>query len=84
MVENIAHAAEAAEIKAAVPALAAEARLGPVEAELIVPRPLFRVGEHLVGLVQLLEALLGLLVVGVQVRVALLGQLAVSLLDIFG
>ena len=82
LVENIAHAAEAAEIKAA--RAAAEARLGPVEAELVVARALFRVAQHLVGFVQLLEALLRLLVVGVQVGVAFLGQLAVRLFNVFG
>ena len=51
------------------------------EAVLVVPGALVRVGEHLVGLVDLLEFGLGFLVAGVQVGVVLLGQLAVGLFD---
>ena len=72
-------AAEAAEI--AKPAAAEAARLGAVVAELVVLRPLLGVGQHLVGLVDLLELLLGGLVAGVHVRVVLLRQLAIGLLD---
>ena len=42
---------------------------------------LLRVGEHLVGLLGLLEFLFGILVVRIAVRVVLHGQLAVGLLD---
>jgi ABC-type uncharacterized transport system permease subunit len=49
---------------------------------LIVGRALVRVGEHLVGLFGLLEAVLRLLVTLIAVRVMLHGQLAVGLLDV--
>src|SRR5262249_1850637 len=55
---------------------------GPVRAELIVLAALLGVGEHLVGLVDLLEAGLGLLVALVHVRVVLPGELAVGGLDV--
>ena len=50
--------------------------------ELVVGGALLPVGEHLVGLLGLLEALLRLGVVRVAVRVELHGQLAVGLLDL--
>ncbi|MNE64413.1 hypothetical protein D3C80_1598260 [compost metagenome] len=49
---------------------------------LVVGRALAGVGEHLVGLVGLLEFLLGRLVVGIAVRVVLHGQTAVGLLQL--
>jgi hypothetical protein len=56
-------------------------------AELVVGGPLLGVGEHLVGLLGLLEFLLRLLgrrvLALVAVRVVLHGQLAVGLLDVF-
>src|SRR5664280_729846 len=56
----------------------------PVGAQLVVLRPLRGVGEDLVGLVDLLEAALGVAVPGVPVRVVLPGQLPVRLLDLRG
>ena len=50
----------------------------PVGAELIVHTPLFRVFEHFVGFVDILEFVFGLLVARVQVRVVLAGQLLVG------
>ena len=50
--------------------------------ELVVPGPFVTVAEDLIGLVDLLEAALRLLVPGVQVRVVLLGQAPVRLLDL--
>src|SRR5579863_8723573 len=51
-------------------------------AVLVVRRPLLRVGEHLARLLRLLEALLGLLVVGIAVGVILHGEAAISLFDL--
>ena len=82
LVENIAHAAHAAKVEAPRPAEGIAIHAGSVKAKLVVPGALVRVGQHLVGLVQLLEAGLGLLVVGVQVGVALLGLAAVGALDV--
>ena len=62
-------------------------RLGvarPVRPERVVPLPLLRVGEDLVGLVDLLEALGGGLVTRVLVGVVLPGELPVRLLDGLG
>ena len=50
---------------------AAKVGVHPRVAELVVPGPLLLVGEHLVGLVDLFELGLGVLVPGVQVRVVL-------------
>ena len=50
----------------------------PVGAELIVHTPLFRVFEHFVGFVDILEFVFGLLVARIQVRVVLAGQLLVG------
>ena len=58
------------------------AGIHPGKAELVVAGLLIRVGEHLVGLVDLLELLLGLLVVRVQVRVVLPGHLLIGLFDL--
>ena len=55
--------------------------IGAGKAELVVARALFGVAEHLVGLVELLKALFGGFVVGMQVGVALLGLLAVRAFD---
>jgi len=54
----------------------------PRMAELVVLGPFLGIGENLVGLGDLLELLLGLLVPGVLVRVVLDGQLAECLLDL--
>ena len=72
-----AETAEAGEISIA--AGAARARL--LMAEAVVLGALLGVGEHLIGLVDLLEFFLGVLVARVDVRVQLLGQLAVRRLD---
>src|SRR5438034_3927202 len=51
--------------------------------EAVVEAPPLRIGEHLVGLRDLLEALLGLVaVVGIAVGMILEGELAVSFLDV--
>src|SRR5581483_10421243 len=55
----------------------------PVGAELVVLLSLLGVGEDVVRLVDLLEALLGRLVVRVEVGVELTGELAVSRADLF-
>ena len=49
--------------------------------ELVITRTLLRIGEHLVRLVEFLEAGLRFLVVGMQVGVAGLGCLAVCFFD---
>ncbi len=51
----------------------------PVSPQLVVLCALLWVREHLVGLVDLLELLLGRLVVGIHVGMVLAGQLAVGL-----
>jgi hypothetical protein len=50
-------------------------------AELIVDGALARIGEHLVGLLALLESVLGLRVVGITVGMKFHRQAAVRLLD---
>src|SRR5262249_22498922 len=50
-----------------------------VRPELVVHRLLLRIGEHVVGVLDLLEARLGLLVARVAIRVVLAGGLAISL-----
>src|SRR5699024_9556829 len=79
---DVAHieAAEAAEPAAG--AAGAEVGIHPGVAELVVAGALLLVGEHLIGLVDLLELGLGILVAGVQVGVVLLGLLPVGLLDL--
>ena len=52
-------------------------------AVLVVLGPLVIVGQDLIGLVDLLEALLAALVSGVQVRMIFLGQLPVRLFYFF-
>ena len=74
-----AHIAKAGEIEASA---SAEGVLRAVHAELIVAGTLFGVGQDFVGLVQFLEAGLGVFVVGVQVGVTFLRQLPVSLFDV--
>ena len=74
-----AHAAKPAEIKATCTAAAAHLRA--VKTELVVAFALFGVAEDLIGLVELLEALFGVFVVGVQVGMAFLGFLAVRAFD---
>ena len=76
------HPAKAAE--AAGPAALAGRVVGvhSRKAELVVALALFRVGQDLVGLVDLLEFFLGGLVAGVVVRVVFQRQLTVGLLDL--
>jgi hypothetical protein len=56
----------------------------PVLAKLVVAPPLVWIGEHLVGFVDFLEALLGCFVAGVHVGVILASQLAIGALDFLG
>ena len=77
--ENVAKAAEAAETGAAG---AAGGRVERRMAELVILRALVGIGQHLVGLVDLLEALLAFLIARMQVRVVGLGQLAVGFFDL--
>src|SRR5438876_416544 len=64
-------------------ALEAAARAGARRAaEAVVVRALVRIGEHAVRLVDLLEALLGLLVAGVLVGMELHRELPVGLLQL--
>ena len=71
-----------APVESAAVAAPAVAGVHPGKAELVVPGLLLAVAEDLVGLVDLLEPGLGVLVPGVQVRVVLLGQLPVCLFDL--
>jgi len=82
--EDVAQIAEVEAARAAVCAACARpvAGVNAREAELVVPRLLLRIAEHLVGLVDLLELLLGLLVAGVHVRVVLPRQLFVCFFDL--
>ena len=74
--ENVAEVAEVEAALAAVAALTrAVVRVDAREAELVILGLLLGVRENLVGLVDLLELLLGLLVTGVHVRVVFAGQL---------
>src|SRR5690606_36779617 len=56
----------------------------PEPAHLVVLAPLLGVGQHRVGLGDLLESLLGLGIVGIGVGMVLLGELAIRLLDVLG
>ena len=83
--ENVAqiHIIKAAEAAAkAATATGSKVRIHPCMAVLVIALALRGVAQHLVGLVDLLEPGLGLLVAGIQVGVVLLGQLAVGLLDL--
>src|SRR2546428_356822 len=72
---------------------AAAARLGlrfferlrhlPAVSVAVVFRALLGVAQHLVGAVNLLEALLGTLIARIYVRMMLARQLAIGLLDLF-
>ena len=85
--EDVAQVAEVEARGAVAPAGAASpgaiAGVYAGEAELVIPGLLVRVGQHLVGLIDLLELLLGLLVAGVHVRVVLPGQLFIGFFDLF-
>ena len=56
--------------------------IDPSETELVIALALVRVGKNIVGLVDLLELFLGILIAGVQIRVVLFGQLAVGAFDL--
>ena len=82
--ENIAEVAEIAEsctAERAASRIRVEIRVDTREAVLIVARALIRIGEHLVGLVDLLEFFFRARIV-VHVRMILRGKLAVGALDI--
>src|SRR5271170_2475854 len=53
----------------------------PVRSQFVVFFAFLRIPEHLVGLVDLLETLLGVFIAGVDVRMVLAGQLAIGGLD---
>src|SRR5207247_6493963 len=79
--------AEAADVEAESGALAGSAATATAHAEhrtAVVLLALLRVTHDVVGGLDLLEALLGLLVAGVAVRVILPGELAIGLLDLLG
>ena len=76
--EDIVEAAEAPEAARAVTGVGVEGRV----AELVVLLALVGIGEDLIGLVGLLEALLTGLVAGVLIGVVLLGDLAVCFFDL--
>ena len=84
--EKVAQIAEVEARRAVAPTGAAcactVAGVNAREAKLVVPGLLVGVGQHLVGLVDLLELLLGLLVAGVHVRVVLAGQLFICFFDL--
>ena len=84
--ENVAQIAEVEACRAVAPSgtagTCAIAGIHAREAELVVPGLLIGIGQHLVGLVDLLELLLGLLVAGVHVRVVLPRQLFICLFDL--
>ena len=73
--------AQVAEVKAAAigaaPGSRAVVGVYPGKTELIVAGLFLRVGQDLVGLIDILELLLGLLIAGVHVRVVLPGQLLI-------
>ena len=77
---------EVAEVAEALEARAAEAgaRVEGGVAVLVVLRALVVVGEDLVGLVDLLEALLAGLVARMQIGMVLLGELSICFFDLLG
>ena len=79
--ENV---AQVAEVEASVEPGTAGAEVGihARVAVLVVPGLLVGVGQYFVGLVDLLELLLSLLVAGVQVRVVLPGHFLICLFDL--
>ena len=82
--EDVAQVAEVEPARAAVCAASARAVAGvyPGKAELVIPRLFLRIGQHLVGLVDLLELLLRLFVAGVHVRMVLARQFFVGFFDL--
>src|SRR5699024_6653123 len=83
-VENVAEvkAAYAAGIRVAAARAAAEIGVNARKAELVVPRALILVGKHLVRFVDLFKFCLGLFIPRDQIRMILLGKLAVRLFDL--
>src|SRR5207302_1557102 len=79
---QVAEVAELAEIERHALPAGAEADTAVRRAVLVVRLALLRVGEDVVGGLQLLEPLLGLLVALVRVRVVLPGELPIRLLDL--
>src|SRR4029453_2884611 len=80
--EDVAEIPEIADVEVEVARREAATPAGA--SERVVLLALLRVREHVVGVLDLLEALLGRLVARVSVRVVLAGQLSVSLLDLVG
>ena len=86
--EDIAQVNTAAETAAKAATEATAGLAGPIvgidpsETELVIALALVRVGKNIVGLVDLLELFLGVLIAGVQVGVVLFGQLAVGAFDL--
>ena len=80
--EDVAQVAkvEAAAVSAA-PGSRAVVRIHPGEAELVVPGFFLGIGQDLIGLVDLLELLLGFFITGVHVRVVFPGQLFICFFD---
>ena len=83
--ENVAQIAEVEARRAVAPSGAAGtcaiAGIHARKAELVIPGLLIGIGQHLVGLVDLLELLLGLLVAGVHIRMVFPGQLFICFFD---
>ncbi len=75
LAENVAEGIAGTESAAAAPL---QARM----AELIVDGALLRVAEHLVGLLALLESMLGFRIVGIAIRMIFHGEAPVRLLDL--
>ena len=78
----LAEASNAAQLIGGGAGLGAMTTFSTLVAELVVPAPLFGVREDLVGAADLFEAILGLGVARMQVRMAFLGQFPVRLADI--
>jgi hypothetical protein len=63
--------------------LGVEALAEPIRAKLVIERASLWVAEHIKGCGDLLEARLGLRVIGVLIGVKLAGELSISLLNVF-
>ena len=88
--EDVTQVTEPAEPAKAIEAAVATGTAGRVvgihagKAVLIIPGPLFVIGQHLVGLAHFLELLLGFLVAGVPVGMVFHGCLSISPFDFIG